>query len=72
MLSPEERLGKQLGRGIEIAAGQLEVSWLVYRKGDANCCPSGGVVKARLAPANDRRQMTSVWREEGTALNDRA
>jgi hypothetical protein len=62
-LASDEHLGKQDGRGVEVEAGQLEASWLVYRRGDRNCCPSGGVVKARLVPGHTGLRVTNVWRE---------
>jgi hypothetical protein len=63
LLASDERLGKQDGRGVEVEAGQLEASWLVYRPGDPNCCPSGGVVKARLVPGDTGLRVTNVRRE---------
>ena len=63
LLAPRERIGKQYGRGVEVNAGQLEATWLVYRPGDPGCCPSGGVIKAQLVPAGDGLRTQRVWRE---------
>jgi hypothetical protein len=41
------------------------VTNLVYREGDANCCPSGGVVRAELVPDDGRFRVRRVWRERG-------
>lgn len=49
LLAPGERVGKQYDQGIEVKAGALELAWLVYRQGEPNCCPTGGVVKVRLS-----------------------
>jgi hypothetical protein len=62
-LAPDEHLGKQGGGGVEVEAGQLEASWLVYRPGDPNCCPSGGAVKARFVPGQAGLSVTKIWRE---------
>jgi hypothetical protein len=63
VITSHERLGKQFGRGLELEGGELEVSWLVYRTGDPNCCPSGGLAKARLVPTPNGLEMARIWRE---------
>jgi hypothetical protein len=63
LLAPRERIGKQRGPGVEVNGRQLEASWLVYRRGDPGCCPSGGVIKAQLVPGGDGLRVQRVWRE---------
>jgi hypothetical protein len=69
-LASDEHVGKQDGRGVEVESGQLEASWLVYRRGDPNCCPSGGIVKARLVPGGTGLRVTKVWREATRASHE--
>ena len=63
LLGAEERIGKQYARAVEVVGGLFELSWLVYRSGDANCCPSGGIIKAHLVPTATGLQPGRVWRE---------
>lgn len=63
LLGPGERLGKQYDQGVEVKAGALEVAWLVYRQGEPNCCPTGGVVKVRLSAGEGQLRVARAWRE---------
>jgi hypothetical protein len=64
LLGSDERIGKQYARAVEVTGGLFELSWLVYRSNDANCCPSGGLIKARLVPTSAGLEPERVWREQ--------
>ena len=62
-LHENERLGKQYGRGATVTDGSLHLAWLVYRPGDPNCCPTGGLLAVRLRAGRERLEVASVRRE---------
>jgi hypothetical protein len=63
LVGPGERIGKHYEHGARVNAGKLELAWLVYRAGDPNCCPTGGVIKVRLIPATNGLSVDGAWRE---------
>jgi hypothetical protein len=63
LLGPGEHLGKSLGTGVEVRDGGIEVARLVYRTGDPNCCPTGGVMRIRLALEEGGLVADKAWRE---------
>lgn len=65
LLEPGERIGKHYERGVEAQSGGIEVSWLVYRQGEPNCCPTGGVITVRLVRGDDGLRVGRAWRESG-------
>lgn len=62
LLQPGEDVRKQLEYGVAFEAGRVLVAGLVYRAGDANCCPSGGAIHAELVPADGFLRVVNVWR----------
>jgi hypothetical protein len=65
LLRPGERVGKHYERGVEARSGGIEESWLVYRQGEPNCCPTGGVIRVRLVPGDASLRVARAWREPG-------
>lgn len=70
LLGPGERVGKQYDDGVEVKAGALEGAWLVYGRGEPNCCPTGGVVKVRLSAGEGRLRVARTWREPFSPRED--
>jgi hypothetical protein len=65
LLGPGERVGKHYERGVEARSGAIEESWLVYRQGEPNCCPTGGVIRVRLVRGDESLRVERAWREAG-------
>jgi hypothetical protein len=62
-LSAGETLGKQEGAGVKPVDGGLVEGHYIYRAGERNCCPSGGVVRAQLEGKDGALTVVRVWRE---------
>jgi len=64
LLGPGESIRKAFETGVRVLAdGTLETAHLVYNAGDANCCPTAGLLKARLGLGPDGLVCEATWRE---------
>jgi hypothetical protein len=57
--------GVQMWKGLWIDLETMTAKAGLYRKGDANCCPTGGEAHIRAAIENDRFVVKSVKIEQG-------
>ncbi len=57
--------GVQMWKGLWIDLETMSAKAGLYRKGDANCCPTGGEAHIRVAIENDRFAVKSVKIEQG-------
>jgi hypothetical protein len=62
-LGAGETFGKQEGPGVRAVEGGLVEGHLVYRAGEPNCCPSGGVMRVQLGGKDGALFVVRVWRE---------
>lgn len=63
LLNRDESVGKQFERGVTFGQQTARVTHLIYRKGEPNCCPTGGFAHAELVPDDGRFRVKRVWRE---------
>jgi hypothetical protein len=64
LLQAHESLSKDDGPTLTVGSDCIEVARPVFREGDETCCPSGGQVKACLAPGKEGLQVAKSWREQ--------